>query len=53
MSIIGANRVFLDAFLTDVRPIVRMARIEQGLEPDPVLAYEQSGYQEKIEAERD
>jgi L-rhamnose isomerase/sugar isomerase len=52
-SIIMANRVFLDAFLTDVRPIVRMARIEKGLAPDPLLAYERSGYQKKIERERD
>ena len=52
-DIILANRVFLDAFLTDVRPIVRMARIEAGLAPDPVIAYEKSGYQKKIERERD
>jgi L-rhamnose isomerase/sugar isomerase len=51
--IIPANRVFLDAFLTDVRPIVRMARLEKGLAPDPVLAYDASGYQQKIERERD
>jgi L-rhamnose isomerase/sugar isomerase len=50
--IIPANRVFLDAFLADVRPVVAMARIEQGLQPDPVVAYDQSGYQEKIEKER-
>jgi L-rhamnose isomerase/sugar isomerase len=51
-SIIPANRVFLDAFLTDVRPIVRVARLEKGLPPDPVAAYEQSGYQKRIEEER-
>jgi len=51
-QIIPANRVFLDAFLTDVRPIVRLARLEKGLEPDPLLAYEASGYQAQIEKER-
>ncbi|MFW6189992.1 MAG: rhamnose isomerase, partial [Planctomycetota bacterium] len=51
-EIVPANRVLLDAFLTDVRPIVRMARLEQGLAPDPVIAYEQSGYQQRIEQER-
>jgi L-rhamnose isomerase/sugar isomerase len=51
-DIILANRVFLEAFLTDVRPILRMARIEKGLAPDPVIAYEKSGYQKKIERER-
>lgn len=51
-NIIGANRTLLDAFLTDVRPIVEMARVEKGLAPDPVLAFEESGYQEQIEGER-
>jgi len=51
-SIVRANRVFLDAFLTDVRPIIRMARIEQDLPLDPVAAYDESGYQKGIEEER-
>ncbi|MBS3762303.1 MAG: L-rhamnose isomerase [Planctomycetes bacterium] len=51
-DIIGSNRVFLDAFLTDVRPIVRMGRMEKGLPLDPVVGYDTSGYQEKIEKER-
>jgi len=51
-DVIPANRVFLDAFLTDVRPILYMARLEKGLPPDPVAAYVGSGYQEKIERER-
>ncbi len=50
--IVAANRVFLDAFLTDVRPIVQMARLEQGLPLDPVESYDASGYQQKIERER-
>ncbi len=51
-EIILANRVLLDAYLTDVRPIVHMARLEKGLPVDPVEAYIESGYQEKIELER-
>jgi len=51
-NIIGANRVLLDAFLTDVRPMLRMARMEQGLPLDPVQAFDESGYQGKIERER-
>ncbi len=51
-EIIPANRAFLDAFLTDVRPIVHVARIEQGLPLDPLAAYRQSGYQQQIESER-
>ncbi len=52
-DIIPANRTFLDAFLTDVRPILYMARLEKDLPLDPVEAYRESGYQEKIERERD
>lgn len=51
-NIILANRMFLDAFLTDVRPILRMARREQDLPLDPVEGYDASGYQKKIERER-
>jgi len=51
-NIIGANRVFLDAFLTDVRPLLYLARLEQGLPMDPVRAYDESGYQQRIEQER-
>ncbi len=51
-EIMRANRAFLDAFLTDVRPILWMARLEKGLQPDPVEAYVASGYQGRIEQER-
>jgi len=51
-EIILANRVLLDAYLTDVRPLIQMARMEKGLPLDPVKAYVKSGYQEKIEKER-
>jgi len=51
-EIMLANRVLLDAFLTDVRPLIQMVRIEKGLPLDPVNAYVKSGYQEKIEKER-
>lgn len=51
-KIIPANRVFLDAFLTDVRPIVQKARIERGLPVDPVRAYDESDYQEEIGRQR-
>jgi len=51
-EIILANRTLLDAFLTDVRPIVYMARLEKGLPVDPVEAYVESSYQQRIESER-
>lgn len=51
-EIMLANRVLLDAFLTDVRPLIQMVRMEKRLPLDPVNAYVKSGYQEKIEKER-
>lgn len=51
-EIMLANRVLLDAFLTDVRPLIQMVRVEKRLPVDPVDAYVKSSYQEKIEKER-
>jgi L-rhamnose isomerase / sugar isomerase len=42
----------MDAFATDVRPLLAELRTEQGLDPDPMGAYARSGYDEKIGAER-
>ena len=36
-AVIQANRVWLDALVTDVRPIVAVARIEKGLAMNPSL----------------
>jgi L-rhamnose isomerase/sugar isomerase len=51
-DVLGANAVLMDAFATDVRPLLRELRTELGLDPDPVAAYRRSGYQQRIEAER-
>src|SRR5882757_818729 len=51
-DVLGANAVLMDAFATDVRPLLRELRTEQGLDPDPVAAYHRSGYQQRIEADR-
>jgi L-rhamnose isomerase/sugar isomerase len=51
-DVLGANAVLMDAYATDVRPILRELRTESGLDPDPVAAYHRSGYQQQIEAER-
>ncbi|MCU1651817.1 MAG: L-rhamnose isomerase, partial [Pseudonocardia sp.] len=50
--VLGANAVLMDAFATDVRPLLRELRTEQGLDPDPVAAYHRSGYQQRIETDR-
>jgi L-rhamnose isomerase/sugar isomerase len=51
-DVLGANAVLMDAYNTDVRPLLREVREETGLDPDPVAAYARSGWAEKIIAER-
>ena len=51
-DVLGANEIFMDAYNTDVRPLLAEIREEKGLAPDPVRAYRASGYGEKIAAER-
>ncbi|MEV4754867.1 L-rhamnose isomerase [Micromonospora sp. NPDC049559] len=51
-DVLGANAVLMDAYHTDVRPLLRDLRADQGLDPDPVAAYQRSGYFERIRTER-
>ncbi|MER5712970.1 L-rhamnose isomerase [Streptomyces sp. NPDC002122] len=51
-DVLAANAVLMDAYDTDVRPLLRALREERGLDPDPVAAYLRSGRQERIAAER-
>jgi L-rhamnose isomerase/sugar isomerase len=51
-DVLGANAVLMDAYNTDVRPLLADLRADLGLDPDPVAGYARSGYQEKIVAER-
>jgi L-rhamnose isomerase/sugar isomerase len=51
-DVLAANAVLMDAYNTDVRPLLEELRQEMGLAPDPVRAYLASGYGEKISAER-
>jgi L-rhamnose isomerase/sugar isomerase len=51
-DVLGANGVLMDAYNTDVRPLLRELRAELGLDPDPMAAYGRSGYTEKVVAER-
>ncbi|QWB21471.1 MULTISPECIES: L-rhamnose isomerase [Streptomyces] len=51
-DVLEANAVVMDAYNTDVRPLLREVREEMGLDPDPVAAYRRSGWAEKIVAER-
>jgi len=51
-DVLGANAVLMDAYNTDVRPLLAELREEMGLAPDPVKAYLASGYAAKIVSER-
>ena len=51
-DVLGANEVLMDAYHTDVRPLLRELREEMGLDPDPVGAYKRSGYFERIREQR-
>ncbi|EWM11593.1 xylose isomerase xylA [Kutzneria sp. 744] len=51
-DVLGANAALMDAYNTDVRPLLAELRTEDGRDPDPIGAYHRSGYQQKIEAER-
>ncbi|RSS59221.1 L-rhamnose isomerase [Streptomyces sp. WAC01280] len=51
-DVLAANAVLMDAYDTDVRPLLRALREERGLDPDPVAAYLRSGRQDRIAAER-
>ena len=42
----------MDAYNTDVRPLLAELRTEQGLDPNPMAAYAASGYAQKIVANR-
>jgi len=51
-DVLAANAALMDAYNTDVRPLLAELRQEMGLDPDPIAAYRGSGYAEKIIAER-
>jgi L-rhamnose isomerase / sugar isomerase len=51
-DVLAANAVLMDAYNTDVRPLLASLREDMGLDPDPMAAYARSGYFEKIAAER-
>jgi L-rhamnose isomerase / sugar isomerase len=51
-DVLAANAVLMDAYHTDVRPLLADLRVQMGLDPDPVAAYRRSGYLEKVRAER-
>jgi L-rhamnose isomerase/sugar isomerase len=51
-DVLESNAVFMDAYNTDVRPLLAEVRADSGLDPDPMGAYRRSGHDEKIIAAR-
>jgi L-rhamnose isomerase/sugar isomerase len=51
-DVLGANGVLMDAYATDVRPVLADLRVGLGLDPDPMAAYARSGYADSIVSER-
>jgi L-rhamnose isomerase/sugar isomerase len=51
-DVLAANAALMDAYNTDVRPLLAELRAEMALDPDPVDAYHRSGYAEKIIRDR-
>ena len=51
-DVLGAHGVLMDAFNTDVRPLLAELREAQGLPTDPYATFLASGYPEKVRAER-
>jgi len=51
-DVLAANAALMDAYNTDVRPLLAELRAEMGLAPDPVAAYLASGYGEEISSVR-
>jgi L-rhamnose isomerase/sugar isomerase len=51
-DVLGGHEVLLDAYKTDVRPMLSAARAEIGAERDPIAAMRASGYVERIVSER-
>ena len=51
-DVLAANGILMDAFYTDVRPLLSSWREQRGLPADPMAAFQTSGYLDRTAAER-
>ncbi len=51
-DIVAAERCLVDAYQTDVRPLIAQWRKAKGVPVDPLQAHRESGYVERVAAER-
>jgi L-rhamnose isomerase/sugar isomerase len=51
-DVLGGHRVLVDAFETDVRPLLMTVREEMGIDPDPIAKLRADDYQKQVAEER-
>ncbi len=51
-DVVTAENTLQEAFRTDVDALLEQVRIEDGRHPDPLTGYAESGYQKKIDTDR-
>ena len=51
-DVLGAHAILMDAYDTDVRPLLRDMRADMKLDPDPMAAFARSDYSARVAAER-
>jgi L-rhamnose isomerase/sugar isomerase len=51
-DVLGAHRILIEAFETDVRPLLARLSEELGVEPDPVEAFRRGGFADQRARER-
>ena len=51
-ELVAAESLLQDAFNTDVRPVIQEWRVSKGLHCDPLKAFHESGYVQRISKER-
>jgi len=51
-ELVDAENCLRDAFATDVRPMIADWAVSKGLSADPMAGFRQSGYLQRISAER-
>ena len=51
-DVLGAHRILVEAFETDVRPVLAGLRRERGVDADPYAAFQAGGYADALARER-
>jgi L-rhamnose isomerase/sugar isomerase len=51
-DVLGAHRILMEAFETDVRPLISRLRADVGVPSDPVAAFRAGGHAERLAGER-